>query len=207
MIDFSLLEQDGFKHSSQVLYLNQKESHGSEFRRSRSMNEYEQHCNIIDMQSLKKREKSEKQHCSRKVCESKKSHATKEIVSLEINDHHKRSKSARPTINYEYKLNKDEILNEIKPERTQGAIFIEKLGHFPLKPELKPRIVVEQCEVQVIDRNQQVTNNIIEVELPAEAKKFAYELMIFEDDFKQLLESMLKKLQFYNNLMFLFIVV
>jgi hypothetical protein len=160
--------------------------------------------NILDIQSLKN--KREKQHCSRKICENKKSFITKEIIQMNeaSNEQYsiKKSKSTRlqgVTTN-EYKLNKEETFifgsSELKPERTQGAIFIEKLGQFTVKSEVKPKVIAEEIQSILQERNDSA-----EIVLPAEKQKDSYEFMIFDDDFKNLLESKLDK---SNNFTFIY---
>ena len=158
------------------------------------MIEFETNFNPLDIQSLKTNRRTEKQHCSRKICENnKKSFITKEVVQIDSNPV-KKSKSTRPT--HEYKLNKEDMFigGELKPERTQGAIFIEKLGQFTLKTELVKSKTIDESATQAPDRAE------ILMPVAVETQKDAYEFMIFEDDFKKLLESEFSpSIQFLNN--------
>ncbi len=76
-------------------------------------------------------------------------------------------------------MNKEETFifgsSELKPERTQGAIFIEKLGQFTVKSEVKPKVIAEEIQSFLQERNDPA-----EIVLPVEKQKDFYEFMILK---------------------------
>ena len=194
-----MFDLDNIKHS-QSLSLNQKESHSSDLRKSRDLKEYD---NYIDIQLLKKKEKLEKHNSNLKKTSdnnNKNSGIIKEIIQIDPDEYSQSSslkKSKTRIVSSEYKLNnnKEEVLNEIKIDRKsqKGAIYIEKLNQPLLKLDvIKPPKDESECE-PVFEKNQIISTSAkveTEIAIELESKINTYEFMLFEDDFKNLIESM-----------------